>query len=45
LEAEAGLLACLIMDGGADVMADCLSQRLTPESFFHPNTRLFLMRS
>ncbi len=40
LEAEAGLLACLIMDGGADVMADCLSQRLTPESFFHPNHQI-----
>jgi replicative DNA helicase len=40
LEAESGLLACLIMDGGADVMADCLSQHLTAEAFFHPNHQI-----
>lgn len=40
LEAEQGLLACLIMDGSGEVMADCLSQRLTPEAFFHPNHQI-----
>ena len=40
LEAEQGLIACLLMDGGQEIIADCLSQRLTSEAFFHPNHQI-----
>lgn len=40
LEAEQGLLACLIMDGGQEIIADCLSQRLSADAFFHPNHQI-----
>ena len=40
LEAEQGLLACLLMDGGQEIVADCLAQRITAEAFFHPNHQI-----
>ncbi len=40
LEAEAGLLACLLMDGGQEIIADCIAERLNAEAFFHPNHQI-----
>jgi replicative DNA helicase len=40
LEAEQGLIACLLMDGGQEIATECLSQRLTAEAFFHPNHQI-----
>lgn len=36
LDAEEGILASCILDGGRDVMALCLEAKLRPESFFKP---------
>lgn len=36
LDAEEGILASCILDGGRDVMALCLESKLKPESFFKP---------
>jgi replicative DNA helicase len=40
LEAEQGLIASLLMDGGQEIIADCLTSRLTAEAFFHPNHQI-----
>jgi replicative DNA helicase len=38
LEAEAGLLACCVLDG-TDTIARCLEQKLQPEAFYSPAHR------
>ena len=35
-DAEEGLLACCIFDGGQEVLATCLEAKIAPESFFVP---------
>lgn len=33
-EAEQGLLSAIILDGGGDILAECQSQKVVPETFF-----------
>ncbi len=33
-EAEQGLLSAIILDGGGDILADCQTQKIVPETFF-----------
>lgn len=34
VDAEEGLLACCVLDGGADILTACLESRFRPEAFF-----------
>lgn len=36
LDAEEGVLACCIMDGGAEVMTSCIEAKISAECFFKP---------
>ncbi|MAV39516.1 MAG: replicative DNA helicase [Puniceicoccaceae bacterium] len=36
LEAEEGLLAACLIDGGRDILSDCIERKISPECFYKP---------
>jgi replicative DNA helicase len=40
LDAEEGLLACCVLDGGSDVLTACLEARMRPEAFHTPANQI-----
>jgi len=40
VDAEAGLLGCILLDGGQEIMASCLEARVAPDDFFKPGHQL-----
>ena len=40
LEAEEGLLAACLIDGGRDVITDCIEKKVTPDCFFKPSHQI-----
>ena len=37
LEAEEGLIATCLIDGGRDVLTDCIERKITPDCFLKPS--------
>ena len=44
LEAEEGLLAACLIDGGRDVLTDCIERKITPECFIKPTHETITVR-
>lgn len=41
LDAEEGLLGCILLDGGGDVLVACLETGVEPDYFYKPSHRIF----